>query len=166
MDVSVIFGVLGNIVAALLFLSPLNTFWRIVKNRSTEDFESIPYVVLLLNASQWTYYGIIKPVVLLVTFNGFGSLMMIIYLLIFLIFAPPKMKVRTAALVLVVNVGFLLGVILVTSLAMSRQARINVTGTLCDCVTIISFASPLAAMVRFQHRPPPLLGFDTIMNNF
>lgn len=157
-----------------LYIFCRNTFWRIVKNRSTEEFESIPYIVLLLNASQWTYYGIIKPVVLLVTINGFGSLMMIIYLVIFLIFAPPRMKVkfcnnsiysfvcwisvwkffrwwfqvRTAALVVVLNVGFLVAVILVTSLMMSRHAQINTVGTLCVCVTILSFGSPLAAIVR------------------
>ncbi|KAI3469365.1 hypothetical protein Pfo_026028 [Paulownia fortunei] len=146
MDVSVVFGVLGNIVASLLFLSPLDTFWRIVKNRSTEEFESIPYIVLLLNASLWTYYGIIKPVVLLVTINGFGSLMMVIYITIFLIFAPAKMKLKTAALVVVLNVGFLVAVILGTRWAMDSQAQVNTIGTLCVCVTVISFASPLAAI--------------------
>ncbi|KAK6161093.1 hypothetical protein DH2020_004474 [Rehmannia glutinosa] len=144
MDVSVVFGLLGNIVASLLFLSPLDTFWRIVKNRSTEDFESIPYIVLLLNASLWTYYGIIKPVVLLVTINGFGSLMMVVYITIFIIFAPRKMKVKTVALAVVLNVGFLAGVILVTRLTMDKQAQVNTIGTLCVCVTIISFGSPLA----------------------
>ncbi|KAK6161103.1 hypothetical protein DH2020_004484 [Rehmannia glutinosa] len=146
MDVSVVFGLLGNIVASLLFLSPLDTFWRIVKNRSTEDFESIPYIVLLLNASLWTYYGIIKPVVLLVTINGFGSLMM---------FVANSLRgnsgggfqVKTVALAVVLNVGFLAGVILVTRLTMDKQVQVNTIGTLCVCVTIISFGSPLAIII-------------------
>ncbi|KAG8369924.1 hypothetical protein BUALT_Bualt14G0063900 [Buddleja alternifolia] len=146
MEVSVIIGVLGNIFASLLFLSPLDTFWRIIKNRSTEEFESIPYTILLLNASLWTYYGIIKPVFLLTTINGFGATVVAIYVVIFLLFAPPRMKVKTAAVVVILNVGFLVGVILVTSLAMNKQAQVNTTGVLCVCVTIISFGSPLAAI--------------------
>ncbi|GER52173.1 bidirectional sugar transporter SWEET16 [Striga asiatica] len=146
MDVSVVFGVLGNIVASLLFLSPADTFWRILKNRSTEDFESIPYTLLLLNASLWVYYGIMKPVVLLVTINGFGSLMMVIYLTIFVTYAPPRMKVRTVATFVAMNVGFYASVILVTKLTMNKGAQVSTAGTLCVCVTVISFASPLSAM--------------------
>jgi solute carrier family 50 protein (sugar transporter) len=70
------------------------TFWRIIKHRSTEDFESLPYVCTLLNSSLWTYYGIIKPGAYLVaTVNGFGILVEIIYVSLFLIYAPVKMRV-------------------------------------------------------------------------
>lgn len=71
------------------------TFWRIVKERSTQEFDSVPYICVLLNATLWTYYGIIKPGAYLVaTVNGFGALIQTIYLTIFLAFAPPKMKVK------------------------------------------------------------------------
>jgi hypothetical protein len=70
------------------------TFWRIVKRRSTEEFESIPYIAKLLNAYFWVYYGLIKPDSLLVaTVNMFGGVVEIIFLTLFLLFAPPRMKV-------------------------------------------------------------------------
>lgn len=67
---------------------------RVVKQGSTEEFESLPYICTLLNSSLWTYYGIIKPGELLVaTVNGFGILVETIYVILFLLYAPPKLKV-------------------------------------------------------------------------
>jgi solute carrier family 50 protein (sugar transporter) len=81
-------------MSGLLYLSPAPTFWRIVKRRSTEEFESIPYIAKLLNAYFWVYYGLIKPDSLLVaTVNMFGGVVEIIFLTLFLLFAPPRMKV-------------------------------------------------------------------------
>lgn len=69
-------------------------FVRIAKRRSTEEFESIPYVSKLLNAYFWVYYGFIKPnSVLVATVNVFGGAVEIVFLTIFLLFAPPRMKV-------------------------------------------------------------------------
>lgn len=69
---------------------------RIAKRRSTEEFESIPYVSKLLNAYFWVYYGFIKPnSVLVATVNVFGGAVEIVFLTIFLLFAPPRMKVSS-----------------------------------------------------------------------
>ncbi|KZV44475.1 hypothetical protein F511_38777 [Dorcoceras hygrometricum] len=77
-----------------MFLSPVKTFLEIVKKRSTEEFECLPYICTLLNSSLWTYYGIIKAGAYLVaTVNGFGVVVEIIYVFLFLLFAPPSQKV-------------------------------------------------------------------------
>lgn len=74
------------------FLS--NVFWQIVKRRSTEEYESIPYVCKLLNAFFWIYYGLIKPnSFLIATINIFGAAVEITFLILFLTFAPPNMRV-------------------------------------------------------------------------
>uniref|UniRef100_A0A803R5K5 Uncharacterized protein n=1 Tax=Cannabis sativa TaxID=3483 RepID=A0A803R5K5_CANSA len=89
----IFFGLLGNISTGLLYVSPTNVFWRILKRRSTEEFESIPYISKLLNAYFWVYYGVIKPdSILVATINMFGALVEIIFLFIFLLYAPPRMK--------------------------------------------------------------------------
>ena len=65
-----------------------------MQRRSTEEFESLPYVVKLLNGYMWVYYGVVKPnSILVATVNGFGSVLELIYVIIFLIFAPPRMRV-------------------------------------------------------------------------
>ncbi|XP_031400875.1 bidirectional sugar transporter SWEET16-like [Punica granatum] len=146
-SLSFVVGVIGNIISVLMFLSPVPTFWRIVKQRSTEDFSSIPYVCTLLNSSLWTYYGIIKPGSYLVsTVNGFGIIAEIIYIAIFLIFAPLKIKLKTAALVGTLDVGFLGVAMAVTFWIMHGDARIDVVGFLASGLNIIMYGSPLSAM--------------------
>ncbi|KAJ4848839.1 hypothetical protein Tsubulata_037989 [Turnera subulata] len=144
----VIFGLLGNITTGLVYLSPAKTFWRIVKNRSTEDFECIPYICKLLNAYWWVYYGIIKPnSVLVATVNGFGAVLEISYVLLFLLFAPPQAKARTAILCGILDVAFPAAAILVMQLFLQRDARIDAAGLMCVFFSMMSYGSPLSAMV-------------------
>ncbi|XP_002516944.2 bidirectional sugar transporter SWEET17 [Ricinus communis] len=148
MELSILFvGIIGNVISVLMFLSPVGTFWRIIKNESTEEFESLPYVCTLLNAALWTYYGIIKPGAYLVaTVNGFGIVVEIVYVALFLIYAPAKMRAKTAILVGLLDVGFLAAAILVTRLALKGEVRIDATGFMCAGLNIIMYGSPLAAM--------------------
>ncbi|THG11790.1 hypothetical protein TEA_021030 [Camellia sinensis var. sinensis] len=138
-------GVIGNIVSVLVFLSPIGTFWRVIKHRSTEEFESLPYICTLLNSSLWTYYGITKPgEILVATVNGFGIVVEAVYVTLFLIYAPKGM--RTAILVGILDVGLLAVAIAVTQLAMNRDVRIDAIGFMGAALNIIMYASPLAAM--------------------
>ncbi|OMP03272.1 SWEET sugar transporter [Corchorus olitorius] len=142
-------GVVGNIISVLLFLSPAETFWRIVKNRSTEEFESLPYICTLLNSALWTYYGVIKPGSFLVaTVNGFGVVVEMIYVTLFLIFASPTRRAKTGMIFGLLDVGFLGAAVLVTQLVVEGEMRINVLGFLCAGLNIVMYGSPLAAMVR------------------
>uniref|UniRef100_A0A5B6ZE02 Bidirectional sugar transporter SWEET n=2 Tax=Davidia involucrata TaxID=16924 RepID=A0A5B6ZE02_DAVIN len=140
-------GVIGNIISVLVFLSPIGTFWRIVKRRSTEEFESFPYICTLLSSSLWTYYGITKPGGLLVaTVNGFGIIVETIYVAIFLIYAPSKMRAKTSILVAILDVGLLAVAIVVTRLALRGDIRIDAIGFMCAALNIVMYGSPLAAM--------------------
>lgn len=146
-DMSFILGVIGNVISILVFISPLKTFWRIVKSRSTEDFKSLPYICTLLSTAQWTYYGLIKPGGLLIsTVNGAGALMETVYVILFIIYAPKRIKLKTVLLVLLVDVIFFLVVFLVTFLALNQHTRITVIGILCVCLTLSMYGSPLAVM--------------------
>ncbi|GLT79372.1 hypothetical protein SLA2020_508630 [Shorea laevis] len=169
-ELSFYIGVLGNIISVFVFLAPVKTFFRIVKRRSTEEFESLPYVCMLLNTSLWTYYGIIKSGEYLVaTVNGFGDVVEIIYLVLFLIYAPPKMRTRTALLVGILNVGFIAAAIVGAQLGLRGDTRTDVIGFMCAGLNTISYGSPLAAMktvittksVEFM---PFLLSFFLFLN--
>ncbi|KAK8479006.1 hypothetical protein V6N13_131001 [Hibiscus sabdariffa] len=144
----VVVGVLGNIISVFFFLSPLSTFCRIVRNRSTEEFESFPYISTLLNSALWTYYGVTRPGSLMVaTINGFGVAVELIYVVLFLIFAPPRIRAKTGILFGVLDVGFVAATVVVTKLVVQGdQMRINVIGLLCAGFNIIMYVSPLAAM--------------------
>lgn len=140
-------GVIGNIISVLVFLSPVGTFRRIVKKGTTEEFDCLPYICTLLNSSLWTYYGVTKPGSYLVaTVNGFGLLVQLLYISLFLIYASPTTRRKTAIVAGILNVGFLAGAILVTSLVMEGEVKIDVIGFMCAALNILMYASPLAAM--------------------
>ncbi|XVF41853.1 hypothetical protein PTKIN_Ptkin01aG0313900 [Pterospermum kingtungense] len=163
-------GVIGNIISVLLFLSPANTFRRIVKNRSTEEFESLPYICTLLNSALWTYYGVTKPGSYLVaTVNGFGVVVEMIYVTLFLIFAPPRIKAKTWILFGLLDVGFVAAAVLVTRLVLHGDLRIDVIGFLCAGLNIIMYGSPLAALktvatTKSVEYMPFLLSFFVFLN--
>jgi solute carrier family 50 protein (sugar transporter) len=148
-DVSFILGVIGNVISLLVFISPVKTFLRIVKNESTEEFNSLPYICTLLSTAQWTYYGLIKPGGLLIsTVNGAGAVLEAVYVILFIIYSPKASKIKTVVLVLLVDIVFFTAVFLVTFLALNQQTRITVIGVLCVCLTLTMYGSPLAVMVR------------------
>ncbi|KAI4295189.1 hypothetical protein MLD38_040568 [Melastoma candidum] len=169
-SVSLVFGLLGNITTGLVYLSPLKTFWRIVKRRSTEEFESIPYVFKLLNAYFWTYYGIVKPdSVVVATVNGFGVVLEISFVVIFLLYAPPRMRVRTAILAVTCDIVFPATAILVTQLKFDRAVQIYVAGLLSAAFSMVAYASPLSAMktvitTKSVEYMPFLLSFILFVN--
>ncbi|WVZ56872.1 hypothetical protein U9M48_007343 [Paspalum notatum var. saurae] len=146
-DPSFFVGVLGNIISILVFASPIATFRRIVKHKSTEDFRWLPYATTLLSTSLWTFYGLLKPGgLLVVTVNGAGAALEAAYVTLYLVYAPRETKVKMAKLVLAMNVGFLAAVVAVTLAALHGGARLFAVGLLCAALTIGMYAAPLGAM--------------------
>ncbi|KAI7734180.1 hypothetical protein M8C21_026175 [Ambrosia artemisiifolia] len=130
-----------------MFLSPVKTFLRIVKKGSTEEFESLPYICTLLNSSLWTYYGITKPGSYLVaTVNGFGVVVEIVYISLFLINAPPRIRAKTATIAGVVDVLVFAVAVFVTQFMMEGEMRIDVIGFMGAALNVVMYASPLSAM--------------------
>lgn len=141
-------GIMGNIISLLLFVSPIKTFWGVVKKKSTENYKGVPYITTLLSTSLWTFYGLIKPDILVVSVNGVGAIFQFIYVTLFLIYAPKDTKVTMAKFVAILNVGFLGAVIMVALLAIHGNLRITFVGILCAALTIGMYAAPLSAMRR------------------
>ncbi|XP_027338567.1 bidirectional sugar transporter SWEET17 isoform X2 [Abrus precatorius] len=130
-----------------MFLSPVPTFWRIMKHKSTEDFSSIPYICTLLNCSLWTYYGIIKAGEYLVaTVNGFGIVVQTIYIILFLIYAPKGIRAKTSILFGIVDVGILAVAVIVTQLTLHAEARSGAVGIMGAGLNIVMYSSPLSIM--------------------
>ncbi|XP_050226779.1 bidirectional sugar transporter SWEET16-like isoform X1 [Mercurialis annua] len=169
-DLIIPLGLLGNITTGLVYLAPIKTFWRIVVNKSTEEFESMPYVCKLLNAYFWVYYGILKPnSILVATVNGFGAVCEIIFVILFLLFAPPRMRFITAILAGVLDVGFPAAVVVIAQSFLKREAQIDVAGFFCVCFSLAAYGSPLSAMktvitTKSVEYMPFLLSFSLFIN--
>ncbi|WOL01744.1 bidirectional sugar transporter SWEET14 [Canna indica] len=137
----------GNIISFMVFLAPLPTFYRVYRKKSTEGFQSVPYVVGLFSAVLWIFYALIKSdAYLLITINSIGCVIQASYLLIYLIYAPRKAKIYTAKLLLLLNVALFGLVVLLTLLLFKGAKRVQVLGWICVGFSVCVFVAPLSVI--------------------
>ncbi|XP_010929602.1 bidirectional sugar transporter SWEET14 isoform X2 [Elaeis guineensis] len=139
------FGILGNIISFMVYLAPLPTFYRVYKKKSTEGFQSVPYVVALFSAMLWIYYAFIKAdAYLLVTINSIGCVIETMYIVMYLSYAPKKARIFTAQVLLLLNVGLFGLIVLVTLMVAKGPERVHVLGWVCVSFSISVFVAPLS----------------------
>ncbi|XP_071722700.1 bidirectional sugar transporter SWEET12-like [Rutidosis leptorrhynchoides] len=143
-----VFGLLGNIVSFVVFLAPLPTFYRIVKKKSTEGFQSIPYVVALFSGTLWLYYASQKSdVFLLVTINSVGCFIETLYIAIYIAYATKQARMYTMRLVILLNFAGFCAILLVSHFFFtSGPSRVRVLGWVCVIFSVSVFVAPLSIM--------------------
>ncbi|OIW08197.1 hypothetical protein TanjilG_26486 [Lupinus angustifolius] len=138
-------GIAGNIFAFGLFLSPIPTFRRIIRNGSTEMFSGLPYIYSLINCLICLWYGtplISHDNLLITTVNSIGAAFQLLYIILFLMYAESAKKVRMLRLLLAV-IG-IFAIILVGSLEVADSNTRRMFVGFLSCASLISmFASPL-----------------------
>ncbi|XP_004491681.1 bidirectional sugar transporter N3 [Cicer arietinum] len=143
------FGMLGNVISFLVFLAPISTFYRIYKKKSTEGFQSLPYLVALFSSMLWLYYALLKKdAFLLITINSFGCVIEIIYIILYIIYAPRDARKLTFKLLSAMNVGSLALILLVTQYAVHGPLRVQVLGWICVSISVSVFAAPLSIVAQ------------------
>ncbi|XP_028549267.1 bidirectional sugar transporter SWEET13-like [Dendrobium catenatum] len=143
------FGILGNVISFMVFLSPLPTFYRILQKKSTEEFKSEPYIIALFSAMLWLFYAFIKTnELLLIIINSIGCVIEISYITIFLIFAARKARIYAAKLILILIVGVFSIIVLITLLLFRGSSRLQVLGWICVAFAVSVFVAPLSIMKR------------------
>ncbi|XP_039156192.1 bidirectional sugar transporter SWEET15-like [Eucalyptus grandis] len=144
-----IFGILGNIVSFFVFLAPVPTFYRIYKNKSTEEFQSIPYLVALFSSMLWLYYAFLKGhSFLLITINSFGCVIEMVYIAIYIAYALGAARNSTIKLFALMNMGLFPLLILITHFIPNDDARATVFGWICTTISVSVFAAPLSIVAR------------------
>lgn len=139
------FGILGNIISLMVFLSPLPTFYRVYRKKSTEGFQSTPYLVTLFSCLLWMYYAFLKSgSELLLTINAVGCVIETLYIAMYLVYAPKSARLLTAKLFIGLDVGLFGLIALVTMLASVGTLRVQVVGWICVAVALGVFAAPLS----------------------
>ncbi|CAA0831671.1 Bidirectional sugar transporter SWEET1 [Striga hermonthica] len=140
-----VLGIFGNAFALFLYMSPVVTFKRILKNKSTEQFSGIPFVLTLLNCLIGSWYGLpfVSPNNLLVsTINGTGAAIEIVYVMIFLVYAPKREKCKILGLLSIVLAVFAT-IALVSVFALHGNNRKLFCGVAATIFSIIMYGSPL-----------------------
>ncbi|OIW18953.1 hypothetical protein TanjilG_09147 [Lupinus angustifolius] len=144
------FGILGNIISFLVYLTPMPTFIRIYKKKSTESFQSLPYLVALFSSMLWLYYAYLKTdAILLVTINSIGCAIEIIYITMYIVYAPKTSRSLTIKLFMAMNVGTFTLIPLISYFALpSSSLRVKVVGWICVSVSVSVFAAPLSIVAH------------------
>ncbi|RWW05774.1 hypothetical protein BHE74_00031639 [Ensete ventricosum] len=124
------------------------TFYRVCRRKSTEGFQSVPYVVALFSATLWILYALLKTNAgLLITINAVGCVIETAYVAVYFIYAPKAAKMFTAKLVLLVNVGMFGSILLLTLLFAKGAKRVEVLGWICMSFSVSVFVAPLSIIV-------------------
>lgn len=126
------------------------TFVHIWKKGSVEQYSAAPYLATLMNCMVWLLYGL--PMVhpnstLVVTINGSGCAIEIIYLILFLAFSDPRKRSRVLFVALLGLVFVIILAVLILTLVHTYHRRSMIVGTVCILCNVMMYASPLSVMV-------------------
>ncbi|XP_062110746.1 bidirectional sugar transporter N3-like [Humulus lupulus] len=143
------FGILGNIISFLVYLAPLTTFYRVYRKKSTEGFHSLPYLVALFSSMVWLYYALVKKdAMLLITINSFGCVIEMIYITIYIIYAPTHARNLTIKLFGFMNIAMFSLIFLLTQFAVKHPYQAQVLGWICVAISVCVFAAPLSIVAQ------------------
>ncbi|XP_044489481.1 bidirectional sugar transporter N3-like [Mangifera indica] len=145
----VVFGVLGNVISILVYLAPVPTFYRIFKKKSTESFQSLPYLVALFSSMLWLYYALVKGnAFLLITINSFGCFVETVYIIMYLAYAPKDGRKSTIRIFALMNLGAFFSILIVSHYLIHGDTRIKVLGWVCVAFSVSVFAAPLSIVAQ------------------
>ncbi|PQQ06108.1 bidirectional sugar transporter SWEET5-like [Prunus yedoensis var. nudiflora] len=147
--IRIIVGIIGNVISFFLFTSPFPTFVKIIKQKSVGEFKADPYVATLLNCAMWSFYGMpfVHPdSVLIITINGCGFVIELIYIAIFLTYSSNAKRRRILIALLVEVILFAVVVFVTLHFLHTTKGRSMIIGILCIVCNIIMYASPLTIM--------------------
>ncbi|KAK4488495.1 hypothetical protein RD792_004259 [Penstemon davidsonii] len=139
----------GNVISFALFISPAPTFKRILEKRTTEEFHPYTFLACMMNCMFWVFYGL--PIVhpdstLVITINGIGLFLELLYLTIFFAFTNKKNK-RIIVTGVLVELVALAAVVFITLLCFNtHEKRSMFVGIVCVVFGIIMYGSPLTIL--------------------
>ncbi|KAK6913133.1 SWEET sugar transporter, partial [Dillenia turbinata] len=146
-----IVGIVGNVISFFLFASPAPTFWRILKNKSVEEFKPDPYLATIMNCLFWIFYGmpfVTPDSTLVVTINSIGLAIQLIYTTIFFTYTNKQGRKKVGKF-LAAEITLLA---LVGSIAMlavhSHKTRSLIVGICTTAFGITMYLSPLTIMFK------------------
>lgn len=142
-------GVAGNIISFLVFLAPVTTFLQVYRKKSTGGFSSVPYVVALFSSVLWIFYALVKtnsrP---LLTINAFGCGIETAYILMYIVYAPKKARLRTLAYFLLLDVAAFALIVVVTLYLVAKPHQVKFLGSVCLAFSMAVFVAPLSIIFK------------------
>jgi len=149
-----IIGWAGTIGSLALFSSPVPTFVKISKERTTGSFVFLPYAAGMLNAASWVSYSIVTPdrYQTAVT-NGFGMAIMLLWMVLYTKYSPARGAVlgKIAVVFLVWAAMTILAAFFIndewfTPLRKGETCKTEFVGICCIAFNVLMYGSPLGAV--------------------
>mmetsp|Transcript_38428 Transcript_38428/g.121449 ORF Transcript_38428/g.121449 Transcript_38428/m.121449 type:complete len:236 (-) Transcript_38428:138-845(-) len=146
--VKAVLGNLGTATATLMFCSPAKTFAYIMRKKSTESYDGMPYCMGVLQCAVWVFYALpfITPdrFAPLLT-NVIGASVQLAFALIFLTYATDSNR---HLMQLAMCVGSLLVLSGVVMFLPSQEERSTFLGLVASGLCVALYASPLGAIAE------------------
>ncbi|KAL6979424.1 Bidirectional sugar transporter sweet4 [Sarracenia purpurea var. burkii] len=132
-------------------MSPVPTFVNICKKASVEQYSAAPYLATLINCGLWVLYGLpmVHPhSILVVTINGSGMVIELVYLLLYLRYCSDRKKRLRVVATMVAEFMVLAALAVpVLTLVPTTKLRSTIVGSLAMLGNVLMYASPLSRMV-------------------
>ncbi|KAL5231360.1 hypothetical protein ABZP36_030136 [Zizania latifolia] len=142
-------GIAGNVISFLVFLAPVSTFVQVYRKKSTGGFSSVPYVVALFSSVLWIFYALVKtnsrP---LLTINAFGCGVEAAYIVVYLLYAPRKARLRTLAYFFLLDVAAFALIVVVTLYFVTKPYQVKFLGSVCLAFSMAVFVAPLSIIFK------------------
>lgn len=139
-------GRLAPFFSILLFLSPIPTIRQILQTGTVGQLPLLPYTSMAGSTFVWVVYGILKGEPLIWATNLVEFVLSIYYFVEFTNYADPNKSDNTIPLGNVVGHIKLLGGVVVWTMLLAIMNQPNWIGDTTVLLSIIMFASPLAAL--------------------
>ncbi|KAL1820527.1 hypothetical protein ACET3Z_015396 [Daucus carota] len=141
--VRAVFGIIGNFISFGLFTSSVPTFYRVIKSNSVKEVKPELHLLTMLNCLFWVLYStpfVHSGNILLLTANGFGVVMHLAYLIIFLLYArdnKQRMYIGGVFLIELAVTGLISG--LVIGVVHNILKRRFLIGLFCNYCAVMMF---------------------------
>ncbi|PKA49310.1 Bidirectional sugar transporter SWEET6b [Apostasia shenzhenica] len=122
---------------------------KIRKKKAVEQYSPIPYLTAVLNCAFWVLYGLpfVHPnSLLVVTINGTGLILELIYLALFFIYSSNELKMKVLKVLISELASIAVIAVMVLTTTHTHNKRTLIVGVLCIVFSICLYVSPLSVM--------------------
>ena len=140
-------GALAPTASVVVGLSPASTIQQISIERNVGSFPLLPYSTMIINATLWFAYGILKQNVSVWSGNGICLVVGIAYFLIYIKFSPPASPILPGTVQQHIQavVGMVVATILISTLPILNDPA-ELIGSVGCIIVVLLFGSPLVVL--------------------
>lgn len=138
-------GTLAPFTSILMFLSPIPTIRTVLRTGTVGDLPLLPYTSMVASCFVWILYGILKREPLIYVTNIVEIILSVYYFVEFSNYAPATSPTFPGSVYR--HIQIILGIWFVSAwVALFFQNNVSIIGDLTVFLTILTDASPLAAI--------------------